>query len=71
MLTSAAQTNMVNLFFKVRNAYLHSVDQHAHGFLVDIVQAQLKGSDHCAGLQLAAGGQQQGVGAQAQLLFLA
>ena len=46
------------------------MDHGADGVLRDVVQAQLKNGDHHAGLQLAPGGQQQGVGTKSQLLFL-
>lgn len=52
------------------DTYLHCVDHGADGVLRDVVQAQLKSGDHHAGLQLAPGGQQQGVGTKSQLLLL-
>ncbi len=49
---------------------LNSIDHAADGILCDVIQAQLKGRHHHAGLQLAPRGQQQGVGAETQLLLL-
>lgn len=49
---------------------LNSVDHGADGIICDVIQAQLKGRHHHAGLQLAPRGQQQSVGAETQLLLL-
>lgn len=49
---------------------LDSMGHAADGVFCDVVQAQLEGRHHHAGLQLAPRGQQQGVGTEAQLLLL-
>lgn len=49
---------------------LNSIYQGADGIVCDVIQAQLKGRHHHAGLQLAPRGQQPSMGTETQLFLI-